>query len=93
MINDIRKYIKNHNFELIGISDLAIYCDASVGNVYTSLVQMQNELTIIKKYLCPQLHHIKEIVDKNEFYCEKCNLKYCNEKLQIGVYITRKTRD
>jgi DNA polymerase II large subunit len=88
--NCVREYIEHHyQGGLIGISDLAEYCGVLEGELYKILFQMQseNELTIIKRYFCPEFHRIKENLNNHESYCEECDYIYSNEQLEVAVYI------
>jgi hypothetical protein len=77
----IRRYIKTqYSGGLIGISDLAEYCDQSEGDIYVELLSLDQlgEIKIIKRFFCPEGHSITSSLP----FCEDCNFSYSN------LYIT-----
>jgi hypothetical protein len=73
----IRKYIKEKYIGggLIGISDLANFCQKPEGVIFVALTELEdeNEVRIITRYFCPDTHYIpKDSVP----YCPTCGLKY-----------------
>jgi hypothetical protein len=87
----IQEYIDEfYQGGLIGISDIANYCNTKEGEVYVSLVQLQSsgELQVIKRYFCPEFHQV-DISDR-ESYCESCDLKYSNNQIEIAIYVQPK---
>lgn len=82
----IRDYIeKKYVGGLIGISDLANFCQQSEGFVFVVLTELENqkEVRIITRYFCPDTHHIPENL-KN--YCPACNLKYPKSYIHALVF-------
>ena len=88
--NCVQEYIeKYYKGGLIGIADLALYCNVTEGELYITLSKMQSdqEIKIIKRYFCPEFHWIGEKIDSHTTYCEDCDYNYPNEQIQIEVYI------
>jgi hypothetical protein len=83
-VEGIRKYIKEiHPGGLIGISDLADYCNESEGSIMKSLVklEMTREIRIVTKYFCPEAHSMEE----RSTYCSACDQKYLKEVMHSLV--------
>jgi hypothetical protein len=90
MNNDIIQCIKKYSQEnyrggLIGISDLAKYCNESEGMIFKGLVKLEKskEFRIITRHFCPETHIMS---NESTPYCESCNLRYSNELVNILVY-------
>lgn len=89
IVTCIQKYIQDYyQGRLIGISDLANYCQVIEGEIYIALVEMQGlgQVKIYKRYFCPEAHQIREIAHKHSF-CEECDFNYPNHQLEITIYI------
>jgi hypothetical protein len=84
----VRKYIKEYYQNgLIGISDIASFCQIIEGELYKTLFEMEleKEIIIIKRYFCPEFHQIQ--VETRESYCEECDYIYSNEQIEVAIYI------
>lgn len=95
--NCIQEYLTNfYQGGLIGISDLANYCQIIEGELYPTLLDMQSqgELKVIKRYYCPEFHqiNISDIKDKKS-YCQECDLRYSNNQIDVVFYIQPLTKE
>jgi hypothetical protein len=84
----VREYIDRfYRGGLIGISDLADYCQIMEGEIYITLLDMQSngELRVIKRYFCPEFHPIQ--VEEQYSYCQDCEFNYPNDQIEVAVYV------
>jgi hypothetical protein len=83
----IQHYIESYyTGGYIGISDLADYCKKSEGEIYMSLISLQQmgDIEIIKRFFCPQ-EHIIDISDVP--YCNDCDYRYSNLYITTVIYV------
>ena len=84
----IEEYIQNrYKGGLIGISNLASFCNQPVWIVYTVLkdLESQGKIQIITRYFCPESHRIPN--DRVPF-CPACDLRYSDADIVTVVYIS-----
>jgi len=86
-IQCIKQYIEQrYQGGLIGISDLAEYCEMLEGKIYKALVELQKQedIKIIKRYFCPEGHPIS--LDDLP-YCSDCDYPYSEDFITTIIYI------
>lgn len=87
-IQCLKKYIRDEysGNGLIGISDLAKYCNKLEGDIYVDLLELkkQGEIKIIKIYFCPETHCIpNDLVP----YCPECDYEYSEAYITIAIFV------
>ena len=71
---------------LIGVSDLAEYCQMSEGMVFKVLVQLQQQgiVKIIKRYSCPEGHQISP---EELPHCSECDYPYSEDMITTLILV------
>ena len=83
----IDRYIETrYEGELIGISDLANFCNQPEWSIYLSLKKLaeQKKIEIVTRFFCPESHRIP---NDRAPYCPICDLKYSSTDIVVAVYV------
>jgi hypothetical protein len=87
IIQCIQNYIAvNYSGGLIGISDLAEYCNKSEGDIYVGLISLEKkgDIEVVRRYFCPQGH----LIEKYQVpYCESCDYAYSHLYIVQCIYV------
>jgi hypothetical protein len=76
----------NYRGQLIGISEVANFCDQSKGEVLIAIEKLNKlgKIEIITRFFCPMTHSIAP----DEYpLCSECNYNYPASMISVIIYI------